>query len=614
MPRIHLLDSQTANQIAAGEVIERPASVVKELVENALDAGARNIFVDIAEGGLALLRIADDGSGMSPEDALLAVQRHATSKLQQIEDLNVITTLGFRGEALPSITAVSKTQIITGERESAQGTKIVLEGGRVLLAEEAAASAGTVITVAELFYNTPARKKFMRSPGYEGGLIHELMLCFALSHPEVNFRLTQQNKEILNTTGINTIPELTEAIYGKDAAAGLIALNKEGPYGSLQAYITAPGYQRSNRKALHFFVNKRRVVTPELLRAVEDAYEHLLPRGRFPLAVIHAALQPERIDVNVHPSKLEIRFKDNAVSRELLLLLEEGLQAAKAIPSYTRSITFPPSLQEAAATQEAFKQFYVWEKPLPNEQYAIPCEETQTAEVPAAENCGAAETPSPAQDRPLPQEGVAPVAEGVPESAVPESTKLPPLRIIGQLTQTFVLAEGAEGLYLIDQHAAHERILFDRLLEEAKRGRVTSQVLLEPIPLTLTALEEETVINGILPLTDLGIILEHFGPRSYLLRAVPWSRREDPQDFFYELLEKLHNKTAQLSSADIKMEFLLTASCKRAIKAGQKLSPEALEKLLRDLNAAANPLVCPHGRPVSILVSHQDILKAFHRK
>lgn len=613
MARIHLLDQETSNKIAAGEVIERPASVVKEFVENALDAGARNIAVEIADGGLSEIRVADDGSGMSREDALLAIQRHATSKLNRIEDLDTLATLGFRGEALPSITAVSNTQIITAEREHAAGTKLILEGGRLLSVEESGASAGTVITAANLFYNTPARRKFMRSPGYEAGLIHELMLSFAFSRADVNFRLSHQQKELLNTTGINTIPELTEAFYGKEAAAGLLELHKDGPYGRLLAYITPPGYQRANRKALHFFVNSRRVLTPELLRAVEEAYEHLLPKGRFPLAVIQAEVHPGLLDVNVHPSKLEIRFKDAVIAQELLLLLRQGLQNAGTVPAYKRTISFPQARLETSAAQEAFKEFYVWEKPLPYRGRPVDAN-PQTEHAVNTVQAEEASPAVPAAETPGPLSEESPDTPYLPQTAESEGGKLPPLQIIGQLSHTFILAEGPQGLYLIDQHAAHERIIFDQLLEEAgKTGRVASQTLLEPVPLTLTALEEETVINSILPLSDLGIILEHFGPRSYLLRAVPWSRGEDPQDFFYELLEKLHNKTAKLSPADIKMQFLLTASCKRAIKAGHKLAPEAAQQLLRDLNATANPLVCPHGRPVFILLSHEDILKAFQR-
>ncbi|PKM90004.1 MAG: hypothetical protein CVU87_03740 [Firmicutes bacterium HGW-Firmicutes-12] len=601
MPKIHLLDNLTANQIAAGEVIERPASVVKELVENALDAGAFNISVDIKEGGLAGIQIVDDGCGMSKEDALLAIRRHATSKLNKIEDLNEIKTLGFRGEALPSITAVSQTEIITRERQHDYGTKISLAGNDILFVEPAGASAGTIITVSELFYNTPARKKFMRSSGYEGGLIHEMMIHFSLSHPQVSFRLIHQGKEVLNTRGIDTLPDLIEVFYGKEARSSLVTQEKEAITEGIQAFITAPGFHRANRKAIYFFINNRRVLTTELMRVLEKAYENLLPKARFPLAVIHMDLHPSLIDVNVHPGKLEIRFRDAATATKLAAILEQKLNNAAIIPNYSRNIsTAPEAKKPSSATQEAFKDFYTWEQV----SYSVREDKAEQREIVKQE------IKTPPVDNKTSSED----ETGIEDSYSLETDKLPFMRIIGQLDNTFILAEGEKGLYLIDQHAAHERIIFDSLIEQAKNGQLKSQVLLNPITLQLTIFEEEIVLEHILPLSDLGIILEHFGPRSYLLRAVPVSCDADPEDFFFELIERLSNRASKLTPKDIRTEYLITASCKGAIKAMQKLAYVSMDKLLRDLNATSNPLVCPHGRPVFILIPHHDILKAFHRK
>lgn len=602
MPKVHLLDNLTANQIAAGEVIERPASVIKELVENALDAGALNISVDILDGGLASIRVTDDGCGMSQEDVLLAIKRHATSKLNNINDLDELKTLGFRGEALPSITAVSKTDIITRERHFDHGTKVSIEGNNMLNVEPVGVSVGTTISVSDLFFNTPARKKFMRSSGYEGGLIHEMMIHFSLSHPLVSFRLTHQNKEILNTKGINTIPDLVELFYGSEARKSLLTIEKKTTNGDIQAFITAPGFHRANRKAVHFFINARRVFTVELMKAVEDAYENLLPKARFPLAIVHMNIAPSLIDVNVHPGKLEIRFKDPAITAELKSIIEERLNNANIIPSYSRNINIPMTVTNPVNTiQETLNEFYTWE-PITSKENdvkqasAVIQEQNRYNQQPDQINASENKALNDAFEE------------------YTASEKLPHIRVIGQLNNTFILAEGEEGLYLIDQHAAHERIIFDRLIEQAQSGHVESQVLLNPIPLQLTALEEEFVIEHILPLTDLGIILEHFGPRSYLLRAIPAAYRGEPDDFFFALLEQLSSRTKKMTPADIRKEFLVMASCKGAIKAGQKLAPDAIDQLVKDLNATSNPLACPHGRPIFILISNYDILKAFQRK
>lgn len=600
MPRVHLLDNLTANQIAAGEVIERPASVIKELVENALDAGAFNISVEINDGGLTSIRVIDDGCGMSQEDVLLAIKRHATSKLSNINDLDGLKTLGFRGEALPSITAVSKTDIMTREGRFDHGTKVSIEGNNMLTVEPVGVSVGTTIMVSDLFFNTPARKKFMRSSGYEGGLIHEMMIHFSLSHPLVSFRLTHQNKEILNTKGINTIPDLVELFYGSEARKSLLTIEKKTTNGDIQAFITAPGFHRANRKAVHFFVNTRRVFTAELMKTVEDAYENLLPKARFPLAIVHMNIAPSSIDVNVHPGKLEIRFRDPVITAELKSIIEERLNNANIIPSYSRNINVPPAVKTPSKTiQEAFNDFYTWEPITPSENDVKQVSAViQTIDSQKPDQINTSENKA--------------LNDAFEEYTVSE--RLPHIRVIGQLNNTFVLAEGEKGLYLIDQHAAHERIIFDRLIEQAQSGHVESQVLLNPIPLQLTALEEEFVIEYILHLTDLGIILEHFGPRSYLLRAIPASYKGEPEDFFFALLEQVGSRASKMTPADIRKEFLVMASCKSAIKAGQKLTPDAIEQLIRDLNTTSNPLACPHGRPIFILISNHDILKAFQRK
>jgi DNA mismatch repair protein MutL len=588
---IHLLDELTANQIAAGEVIERPASVIKELVENSLDAEAKKIVVEIVDGGLKELKVIDDGCGMSKENVSLAIKRHATSKINTIADLNRLQSLGFRGEALPSITSVAKVEILTREPQVNYGTKLTIAGNKHLSLESVGTSVGTTIIVTDLFFNTPARKKFLRSARYESSLIYEVLMQFSLSHPQVDFRLLRDGKENLNTTGIKTHPDLLEYYYGSNVKEALIEIEGKLSDGIISGYLTLPTCHRTNRRGINFFINQRRVYSQELLNALDKAYENVLPKGQFPLCVLNLTLDPATIDVNVHPSKLEVRLRNPLLAKEMTSLLQENLIKKQKIPRYFLdpqkfSLTNTSKLKEddlskknssyqiqSKGIQEVFQEFYSWES-------------------------------SPQDDfKNL--------------SAVPEqrerSMDLKSCQVIGQLAQTFILAEGKEGLYIIDQHIAQERVIFEDLLKKSTTGSLESQVLLHPVTLHLTLLEEEVMIKYILPLADLGIILENFGPRSYLLRAIPAGVREEPKDFFYSLLEHLEKSKGKTDVLDVKKEFLIHSSCKMAIKAKTKLTFQEMEQLIHDLSTTENFLTCPHGRPIIYKITYSQILKAFHR-
>ena len=623
MSKVHLLDELTANQIAAGEVIERPASVVKELVENSLDAGTKRIVVEIFSGGLELLKVTDDGCGMSKEDVILAIKRHATSKINDISDLDRLQSLGFRGEALASITSVAKVKILTRELTSDCGVKLSVAGDKELFVEPVGTPIGTTIIVSDLFFNTPARKKFLRSEKYESGLIHELMMQFSLSHPEVDFRFLREGKEVLNTTGIMSPPDLLEYFYGNNVKEAIIEVKGELSGGKVSGYITLPTYHRINRKGMNFFINQRRVYAKELLKALEEAYENLLPKGLFPLCVLNLSLDPSSIDVNGHPSKLEVRLRNPLLVKELSIILQEELIKQQKIPRYiiepeeflgdtetkveAKDETKDSEGGMGKGVQETFRNFYVWEQPTPLPSQ--PCDRaiSVTNKIPVtktvadigadigAEACTEAYT------------------EAGSEEKQTQPLGLQPCQVIGQLRQTFILAEGEDGLYIIDQHIAHERVLFERLLEKATKGSLESQVLLNPVALHLTLLEEEAVIKYILPLVELGIIIEHFGPRSYLLRAIPSGVHGDPQDFFYSLLEHLENSKGKTAALDLKKEFLIHSSCKMAVKANTKLTLQEMEQLLLDLSQAKNFLTCPHGRPIIYKITNREILKAFHR-
>ncbi len=622
MPKVHVLDDRTINQIAAGEVIDRPVSVVKELVENALDAGAHNISVEIRQGGLELIRASDDGQGMSEEDALLAIQRHATSKLKSIEDLGTITSLGFRGEALPSIVSVARVEIVTREASQPHGTKLMIEGNKLLRKEPAGANTGTDITVTNLFFNTPARKNFMRSTGYEGGLVHERMIQFSLSHPGVNFRLLSQGKEILNTTGINNLPDLLEYTYGQDIKGSLQKISGAVSQGKIEGYLTLPTYHRRQRKGIHFFINTRRVLSKQILQALEDAYQFTLSKGQFPVAVFHIRLAPSFLDVNIHPTKLEVKIRDPLFYKELYHLIIKTLETGVQAPLYTWPAKKDTQEDTKADTQEAAPP----DKPYPSTDrpYAPADRSYETPATRPKSFLQDSFLPDSPQQNSRVQEAWPefytwdnhPPQETTIADPPPSAGGLPELTVIGQLNNTFILAEGRNGLYIIDQHIAHERIIFERLMKENGEGTVESQLIAPPIPLKLTLLEEELVIEHILPLTDLGITLEYFGPRSYLLRAVPacLDAAKDYQDFFYDLLHQLESKPQAVRKADLKKEVLILTSCKSAIKAGDKLSRQDMIRILAELRQTAQPLTCPHGRPILYQLPYSDLLKAFRRQ
>jgi len=652
MPEIHLLDALTANQIAAGEVIERPVSVVKELVENSLDAGAAKIVVEILHGGLTLIRVTDNGCGMSEDDLTLAVQSHATSKIRTITDLEHIQSLGFRGEALPSIVAVAKVEIISRRSADPVGSKLVITADQPPQGEPTGAPVGTSVVVSDLFYNTPARKKFLRSEGYESGLIHDLLIKFALSHPEVSFLFYRDGKEVLNTSGMSTCADLVEHFYGLEAKDALIEVSGKLTNGNISGVLTLPTYHRMNRKGINFFINRRRVYAKELARALEEVYEDKLPKGQFPLCIINLQLDPATIDVNVHPSKLEVRLRNPMLAQEMTLLLKRVLIAEKKIPHYFNNpkgewvdnyssedkLTHTP---RNGLVNENKSLFTGVAKPANGHNEARDdAAKGDTAKENAARDVAAKEVAPHRQttfafqeppdfvsrepfsidadrkkeqgDNPTLTMASSPVAVR-DEDRQQGKEGWPQLKIIGQLYNTFILAEGTEGLYLIDQHVAHERVIFEALLAKTAHRTLDSQVLLQPVTLHLSLLEEETVLKYIIPLVELGIIIEHFGPRTYPLRAIPAGISMEPQDYFYSLLEHLENSRGTTEVPDCKKEILIHTSCKSAIKANTKLTLPQMEQLLKDLSKAENYLTCPHGRPIIYKITQQEILKAFHR-
>ncbi len=575
---IRILPPQVAAQIAAGEVILRPAAVVKELVENALDAGARTIVVEIEEGGRRRLRVVDDGWGMSPEEARLSLERHATSKLRDEADLLNIRTLGFRGEALPSISAVSRLTLITSPPGAAAGFRLLTVAGALEDASTWAAAGGTQVEVAELFFNTPARRKFLKSKDAEQAYIVETMRHLALGYPEVHFTLKTPAKVLLNAPGSQSLAARVAALYGAEMAAHMLPVAL-GP-GPLQVtgLITEPDFSLASARFQVFLVN-RRVVQDRILGAVlKETFAGLLPRGRHPAAVLHLTLPAPDLDVNVHPAKAEVRFQEpGRVYAFLLAALRQALGPLRATnPGYT--VTLQPEAPPRAA------------------------EASLLGSAPAP---GAWATPPP-----WPPTGPAPLPGAAPRSG--RALRFQDLRIIGQLKNTYILAQGTEGLILIDQHAAHERILYEAL--KAKGSGAARQALLFPRVVEVPAAQADWVREHLAVLAQAGLELSDFGGASFLITAVPACLAQaDLEAVVAEAVEMLAPLKSGASPQAVQEQALQFMACRGAIKAGDVLQDEAIRALLAQLDEAPVSSHCPHGRPLWRLIPFGEIHQSFRR-
>ena len=582
---IRLLPPEVAGKIAAGEVVERPASVVKELVENSIDAGTSEIRVEIREGGRRLMRVADNGAGIPADEVELAFARHATSKLLDVDDLNHITTLGFRGEALASIAAVSQVTVLTRPREQTIGRYLRVEGGRIARQEGQGCPAGTVATVENLFHNVPARLKFLRQPQTETGHIHDVICHYALAYPDIRFHLTADNRPSFQSSGNGKLYDVLIATYGLEVAEKMLEVQDEhraGPEGRstprVYGYTSTPSLHRANRRYISLFVNRRWVQDRSLAHAVAQAYHTLLPVGRHPLAVILLDLNPAEIDVNVHPTKREVKFRNgravfSAVQRAVRGTLvahspvPTAMQAPRtwSAPDWERRQSLVGAGQDEAITTQMAMELY---RPLDDEGQPLP---------------------------------VGPV-------------RLPLLRVVGQVGQTYIVAEGPQGMYLIDQHAAHERILYEQMMAEQAKNSVASQTLLEPLTVELDPLLAGVMTENVEALNELGFEIEAFGGTSYLLRAVPAILVvPDVRAALVDILEMLRQGDDLLAA---RAEERLTATvCKRAaIKAGQTLSPEEMQRLIRQLEQCESPRTCPHGRPTVVHFTVEQLEKEFGRR
>ncbi len=610
MPIIVLADDVAA-KIAAGEVIERPVSVVKELVENALDAGATDIRVEIREGGQRLIRVADNGSGIAAAEAETAFQRHATSKVQSAEDLFHVRTLGFRGEALPSIAAVSRVTLVTRARDETVGTRLRLEAGRVVERAGVGAPAGTVMTIENLFYNTPARLKFLKSATAEAGQVHTLLQRLALSFPDRRLSLVSDGRTIFQHAGGALIDALA-TVYGADLARQLIEVtaveDDDGGQGEAQVesvptvwgFVSPPAVSRANRAHLTFVVNGRVVQDRALAVAVTEAYHTLLMVGRFPITALHIWVAPEDVDVNVHPAKAEVRFRDGrAVFSAVQQAVRRAVIRFAPVPQFGGAPVWDASAGGVGWGASGDAAGFASRPMFGPDWWSTAADDAPpVAEPPLWGMAAPPATSSPAGERTLPGTG----------------GTLPMLRVLGQVAQAYIIAEGPDGMYLIDQHAAHERVLYEEFLAAHARRDVAAQALLEPLPLELDPGEAAAAAEHADGLARLGFTLEPFGPGTLLVRAVPaLLRQADPRQALREILAQLGEGRRNPVEVDAEAA-LLRAVCKTAaIKAGQTLSMAEMQALIRLLEASSSPRTCPHGRPTMIHLSAAFLAREFGR-
>ncbi len=579
---IRLLSPEVIAQIAAGEVIERPASVVKELIENALDASARTVTVHIESAGRKRIEVADDGTGIPASELDLAVSRHATSKLSRSEDLFAITTLGFRGEALASIAAVSRFTITSRTADNPIGARLRVEGGQKGRLERVGAPVGTVVQVRDLFYNVPARLKFLKSDLTERRAIDHLLTRYALAYPQVRFKLTDERTTALQTSGDGDRRAILAALYGVDVARQLLEVSAEESGLRLHGYISPSTVTRSHRRDIAVFVNGRWVQDVPLATALIQAYHTLLMVGRYPLAVLFLEVPPAEVDVNVHPTKAEVRFRNpDDVFRFVQRAVRRTLLAYSPLPSVT------PGLWRSTPTASSPQT--------PALDWRMAGEVASPAGPEAPARQSPIDTPSPTPPRPL-------------------MPALPLLRLIGQVGQTYLVAEGPDGLYLIDQHAAHERVLFEKLMGQYAQRNIPSQALLTPVVVHLPPAEARLIQEHLSLLNQFGFEVEEFGLNSFQVRAIPsLFAHAHPEAALRALVEDFEEDETPLQS---QVEARVAARvCKRlAIKAGQTLSPEEQRALLTDLEACESPRTCPHGRPTMIHLSVAMLEKQFGRK
>ena len=662
MPQIQVLDQITIDKIAAGEVIERPASIVKELVENSIDAKAASVTVEIQDGGISLIRVTDNGSGIEREDIRNAFLRHSTSKIRKVEDLAHIASLGFRGEALSSISAVTRTELITKTKEDTFGTRYVIEGGVEQSLEDAGAPDGTTFLVRQLFYNVPARRKFLKTPMTEAGHVQDLLMRLALSHPEVAFTFINNGQTKMRTSGNGKLKDVIYSIYGREAAANLIELDYSMDGLVMKGYLGKPVITRGNRNFENYFVNGRYVKNAMLSKAIEDAYKDFLMQHKFPFVVIHFQVDGEKIDVNVHPTKMEMRFQRQqdvynivyeGVHRTLLepeLIPQVEAPAPKVIsqpksesPFLLKPKTAPQPMEKKPEEKEephdeAYFMKKMKERVLSYQQRNSSAEVSKKEQIfrPQAQaerikdalarakevekqpQKQAEEQPELIRETPVYE--TKPVTEekaeqlNLFEEHLLKREKKAEYKLIGQVFETYWLVEFENSLYIIDQHAAHERVLYERTLKEMKNREFTAQYLSPPIILSLSMQEAQVLNENMDRFTRIGFEIEPFGGEEYAVRAIPDNLFGiAKKELLLEMLDDLADGISTSMTPELIDEKVASMSCKAAVKGNNRLSAQEADALIGELLLLENPYHCPHGRPTIIAMTQRELEKKFKR-
>mgnify|MGYP002568150327 CR=1 FL=1 len=627
MPGIHLLEQSTIDKIAAGEVVERPSSVVKELVENAIDAGATAVTVEIKDGGISFIRITDNGCGISKDEIPMAFLRHSTSKIKTVEDLLHVTSLGFRGEALSSIAAVSQVELITKPADALTGSRYLIEGSKEVKLEEIGAPNGTTFLVRNLFYNTPARQKFLKSAQTEASYISDFMERLALSRPDISFQFISNNQPKLNTAGNGNLKDVIYRIYGRDIAMNLLEVHTECEFMKVNGFIGKPVISRGNRNFESYFINQRYIKSSLVAKGIEDAYKLHLMQHQYPFTVLHLTMDGTLLDVNVHPSKMELRFSDGKGVYEFLYeSLKEALEHKEFIPEV--SVEDQDSLKKSQTTTqprvkapEPFETKRVekeqnrseqskennkdrilleQEKNLPEQTKAIP-DETPDKEKAVMEN--------------LPLTGEQLTLREMPEYGGQFLTQEAKAkhRIIGQVFDTYWLVQFEDNFYIIDQHAAHEKVYYERFVKQFQSQNIQSQYVSPPLIVSLSLEEENLLKANKKYFRDFGFEIEPFGGREYSISAVPSSLLGmTEEELFLEMLDHL-TADGSKDAFELFTARLATMACKAAVKGNHSMSPQEADKLIDELLTLENPYNCPHGRPTIIAMSKTEIEKKFKR-
>ncbi len=644
MGKINVLDQATINQIAAGEVVERPASVAKELVENAIDAGATAVTVEIKEGGISLLRVTDNGSGMEKEDIRTAFLRHATSKIKSALDLLTVGSLGFRGEALSSISAVAQVELLTKTKNAFVGSRYVIEGGEEKAFEEAGCPSGTTFLVRNLFYNVPARKKFLKTAMTEGGYINELMERMALSRPDISFKYMNNGKTVLHTTGGNELKDIIYHIFGRDIAMAVLPVTyPKDEFGiEISGFIGKPVIARGNRTQENYFINGRYIKCAIINRAIEDAYKSYMMGHKYPFTAIHITVPPEFIDVNVHPSKMELRFSNNeAIYQAVYQVIRDTLSG--------KNMIVPVSLSEKEDKQEQKKEILQQQKVSVPEPFEV---KRKAQEKPLEPVIHKTDVVKPTMEQKMQvlydvikenkeeyraTSGRLNVQEKRDATIVEQQTKqeaentgkpeqmtLPAdllakdnrkeFTLIGQVFATYWLIEMEEQLFIIDQHAAHEKVLFERTMEKLrKQEEIYTQSLLPPMILSLTMREAECLKKNMSVFRRLGFEIEEFGGLEFKVTEVPADLVSvDSRELLTEVLNTLLSER-DFKNADVLLEKVASLSCKAAVKGNHRMSEAEAKQLISDMLTLENPYHCPHGRPTTISMSKYELERKFKR-